>query len=368
MAKTEFGVNHPLSNRYWAKELSREAFRSTMVNKFLSKDAGSLFQEKDDLRKRAGDSITCGLRIQLNGRGIEGDGTLEGNEESLVFHDDRVTINQLRHATRTNGEMTEQRVPYNLRAEGKDGLSDWWSVRIDTVAANHLCGNTTVTDGVFNGHNTVLAPSANRILRAGNQANDESLTSSDIFELSHVDVARQRARTAATADGTGPLVRPIMYEGSEMYVMFLHDYQVNDLRTTAGSDWLANQRAAMQGGDVKNNPIFSGALGVYNGVVLHEWSRITQGVSTAGATVANTRRAVLCGAQALTFAFGRDNTAERFKWREEFFDYENELGCSAGAIWGVKKTRFIPENDSATNAEDFGTVVVSTYAAPATPA
>lgn len=41
--------------------------------------------------------------------------------------------------------------------------------------------------------------------------------------------------------------------------------------------------------------------------------------------------------------------------REELFDYENQLGVSAGLIWGLKKTTF--------NGADFATVVLSSYAA-----
>lgn len=42
-------------------------------------------------------------------------------------------------------------------------------------------------------------------------------------------------------------------------------------------------------------------------------------------------------------------------WFEELFDYGNQLGVSAGAIFGLKKTRF--------NSKDFGTIVVPTYGA-----
>ena len=45
------------------------------------------------------------------------------------------------------------------------------------------------------------------------------------------------------------------------------------------------------------------------------------------------------------------------------FDYENQFGCLGGSIYGMKKTKFIPADDSATNAEDFATLVVSSYAA-----
>ena len=40
-------------------------------------------------------------------------------------------------------------------------------------------------------------------------------------------------------------------------------------------------------------------------------------------------------------------------WVEELFDYENQLGVSAGMIFGLKKTVF--------NSIDFGTMVVMSH-------
>ena len=53
--------------------------------------------------------------------------------------------------------------------------------------------------------------------------------------------------------------------------------------------------------------------------------------------------------------FGRDTSINKFTWVEELFDYENQLGVSAGLIWGLKKTTF--------NSADFATIVLSSYAA-----
>lgn len=369
MSKTEFGVNHPLSNKIYSKTLAKEVIRKTFIGDFVGSGKGALIQELEDLKKNAGDQITFGLRVQLQGTGVAGDSTLEGNEEALSFYDDKLVVDQLRHAVRTKGKMTEQRVPYALREESKEGLVDWYADRMDTAFFNHICGNTAQTDVRYTGMNAVTAPSTNRILIAGGQANDESLTSTDTFTLEMVDVARARAENFSIADNTGSLIRPIKHKGGDYYVMFLHDYQVHNLRTnTATGQWQDIQKAAMQGGDVKGNPIFNGALGIHNGVVLHKASRITQGVdSSTGAAVANTRRAVLCGAQSAVIAFGNGGTGVKgYKWNEEMFDYGNQLGVSAGNIFGVKKTKFVPEDDSSTNAEDFGALVISTYAAQPT--
>lgn len=367
MAKTEFGVNHPLAVSVWSKSLATEAFRKTFIGKFIGEGEDSLIMEKTDLKKGAGDNITCGLNVQLQGDGVQGDATLEGNEEAMQYYDDNLVVNQLRHASRLKGKMTEQRVPYNLRSTSKARLADWFARRMDTCFFNQICGNTAQTDTRFTGNNATIAPSANRLIIAGGQANDQGLTSSDVFDLSLVDIARQYAETASVEAGTGPLVRPLRQGGNDYYVMFLHDYQVHDLRTnTSAGQWMDIQKSAMQGGDVKGNPIFTGALGIYNGVILHKAPRVTNGVnSSTGAAVADTKRAVLCGAQAAAMAFGSGNGATRYSWNEEMFDYGNQFGVGAGSIFGLKKTKYVPEDNSTTNAEDFGTVVVSTYATAA---
>lgn len=364
MAKTEFGVNHSLSNKLWSKLLAKEAIRKTWMGKFIGQDDNSLIREKVDLRKDAGDKITCGLVIDLLGDGIQGDATLEGNEESMQFFNDSILIDQLRHAVRVNGRMTEKRVPYDMRETARDRLAQWYAKRMDTSFFNHLCGNTAESNTVFTGNNATVAPTTNRIFRPNSVSADESLTSTDTFSLELIDFAKEKAITANTEDSTGPLLRPIMIEGEECYVMFLHDYQVTDLRTsTSTGQWLDIQKAAMQGGDVKGNPIFNGALGKYNGVILHQTPRVTLGVnSTSGAAVSDTRRAVLCGANACLMAFGGNNSDTRYTWVEKTFDYDNQLGVAAGAIWGLKKTVYAPESGS-TNQEDYGTMVVSTYAA-----
>lgn len=365
MAKTEFGVDHPLAVSVWSKELAVEAFRKTFIGQFIGQGADALITEKVDLKKSAGDNITCGLRVQMQGDGVEGDATLEGNEEALQFYDDNLRINQLRHATRVKGRMTEQRVPYNLRAESRDGLADWWARRMDEAFANQVCGFTPATDPKRTGHNAVLAPSANRIIRPGGRTTDQALTNAEPMTLGMIDRARVLAETSSIESGTGPVIRPIRYMGSDYYVMFVHDFQVHSLRTdSAVGQWPDIQKAAMQGGDVLGNPIFTGALGIYNGVVLHKWARITNGVhGDTGLSVANTKRAVLCGAQAAAIAFGSENGATRFTWKEEMFDYGNQFGVAAGCIWGLKKTKYVPESNASLNAEDFGVVVVSTYAA-----
>lgn len=384
MSTTFYGVNDPVSVKLWSRKLAREIRKASYVEKFVGESADSLIQTKADTKKGPGDRITITLRMLLSGDGVVGDSTLENNEESLTTYTDNLVINQLRHAVRSQGKMSEQRIPFQYREEAKDGLVQWWAERRDQVFFNQICGYTpanTATGGsmvtgtgpAYTGMNTITAPTANRQVWqtiSGAVTTDQGLQTTDIFNLSVIDKAVERAKTAQ------PFIRPIMYKGDKYYVMFLHPYQVTDLRTnTSTGQWLDIQKAALTGGrlaygsgfgangpDGKNvnasdiNPIFSGALGVYNGVILHEAFRVTQGVnSSTGAAISTVRRAVLCGAQSCFMAFGQGSSMDEMSWNEKLFDYGNQLGVEAGSIFGVKKAVF--------NSLDFGTVVVSTYAA-----
>lgn len=353
MASTSYATGNALAVKVWAKKLFTESLKEAYISRFMGESSDSLIMVKPELSKSAGDRITVGLRMQLSADGVQGDGTLEGNEEALTTYTDNVFIDQLRHATRSAGKMSEQRVAFNVRMENKNGLKDWWTNRLDTSFFNQVCGNNNVTDTRYTGNQATIAPSANNIIRPSAVANDQSLVSTNIFTLDLIDRAVERAGTLS------PMIRPINVDGEKKYVMFLHDYQVTDLRiSTSTGQWQDIQKAAMQGGRYSNNNLIKGGsfLGEYNGVLLYKANRVTTGVnSSTAAVVTNARRAVLCGAQAGLMAYGGYSGSQEMDWVEEEFDYGNQLGVSAGMIFGLKKTVF--------NSLDFGTVVVSTYAA-----
>ena len=362
MAVTTYGTNNALAVKLWSKRLSVEALKATWISRFIGEGTDAMIQIKDETQKSAGDQITYGLRMQLSGNGTLGDGVLEGNEEALTTYSDALIINQLRHAVRTAGRMSQQRVPFVVRDEALSGLRDWWSDRIDWSGFNQLCGNVgpsgsfaspplTGQDIRWTGLNSPIAPDSNHYTNTAGTADDTGLGSSNTFDLTLINKAVERAKTLT------PAIRPIDVAGKKFYVCWLHPYQVTALRTnTATGQFLDIQKAAMTGGLVEDNPIFDGSLGVYNGVILHEDARVTQGYNPSGlAAITTVRRAVFCGAQAGMIGFGRDNAPNKFTWVEELFDYENQLGVSAGLIFGLKKTTF--------NSADFATVVMSSYAA-----
>lgn len=351
MAVTSFATGDALAVKLWSKKIAVEALKQTWVYKFMGKDDNSVIQILDDTQKGPGDRIRVPLRRLLSAAGVQGDATLEGQEERITYFSDDVFINQLRHAVREGGRFTRQLVPFDVREHARLSLQDWWADRIDTWFFNQICGNVNQTDTRFTGNQTAVASDAGHVIFAGGATTDGSLSNSATykFTLTLIDVAVEMAKTAAVP------IRPIMINGEEKYVLFLHHNQVTDLRTvTTTGQWLDIQKAAMQGGNVAKNPIYTGALGEYNGVVLHASNRVP-GFSAGAALTANDGRiAAFCGAQAALAAFGRGHSPERYEWVEDYFDYENQFGVAAGCIAGMKKAIF--------NGSDFAVITMRTFA------
>lgn len=364
MATTNFAINDALTVKVWAKKLDHEALKFTDVAPLIGKSANAIIHQKTELQKGPGDQITFGIRMQLSGAGFTENDVAEGNGEALSMYSGQLVINELGHVVGVKSKNTidQQRVPFSLREEARDGLSDWYAKRFSVAFFNQVCGFTIQTDVRFTGLNATLAPSATRIIRQSGRANDETLVAGDEFSLDLIDKAKELAVTAT------PKIRPASFSGVSMgngrrdfnktltdrYVLYMHPYQVGDMRkNTSSGQWMDFVKAAYQGSR-DGFPIYSGAIGEYNSVIMRSAFDVTNGVSSAGVEVPTVKRAVLLGGQAAMIAFGQDNGPGRFRWNEELFDHKRRLEVSAWTIHGLRKTQF--------NNVDYGTVVIATYA------
>lgn len=370
MANTQFESSDALTVKKWAGKLGYDVVYRTELSSMIGEDENSIIHMKNELSKGAGDQITFPLMKKLTGAGFTTREVAEGNGESLSLYSDTVTINELGHVVSIPNEgrsIDTQRIPIKLRQAAKNGLQTWLAERMSQTFFYHVCGYTPInaSGGKYNGNNTVTAPTSGRhIWRAAGSGEsntaDENLESDDVMTLNMIDHMRETAETL-----TSP-IRPINIEGNYeaggtdisggRYVMYLHPYQVTDLRTSTDTgQWLDIQKAALMGGQTSKNPIYSDALGEYNNVILKKANHITQGVnSSSGAAISTVRRAVLLGAQSVSLAYGKDGGPTTYNWNEELLDHKRVLEVSTFCIWGMVKNVF----DSA----DFGVVVGSTYA------
>lgn len=366
MAITSYGINDALTVKVWSKILDHEALKYTDIGPLIGDDPNSIIHRKTELQKGPGDQITYGIRMQLSGAGFTENLLAEGNGEALSTYSDALVINELGHVVGVKSEYTidQQRVPFNLREEAKDGLADWYAKRFSVAFFNQVCGNTLQTDVRFTGLNATTAASTTRIIRQSGRASDDLLLSTDTFTVDLIDKAKEMAVSAT------PKIRPATFAGggsmngarqdynkvlTDRYVMYLDQYQVFDMRRNTSSGQWQDIVKAVYTSSRKDNPIYSGAIGEWNSVILRQTSTdvLPRGISATGTAVANVGRAVLLGGQAAMMAFGQRGSINKYRWNEELFDHKRRMEVSAWTIHGLKKTRY--------NSVDYGTVVVSTY-------
>src|SRR3990172_3353928 len=109
MARTVIATTDGITVKHYSAAMFMEAIpQSFFLSKFIGTakrvdkqrtqtDPEYPIQIITDLENDAGDAISYDLFTRAKGLGIEGDNTLRGNEEKLVWYTDTVKIDQLRH-------------------------------------------------------------------------------------------------------------------------------------------------------------------------------------------------------------------------------------------------------------------------------
>jgi len=371
MANTVFvrGGSHSASvEEVWGEKTWRQAEKDAYFNdgRFVGESSNSLIQINTDLTKNKGDRINTPLRARLISDGKVDDEASEGQEKALTFYNCQTTIHKRKESVRLDGEMTEQRTKIRLRNEAKDALALWLAETRDTDVLTGLSGLANSVGTI-----PLSSPTANRKFYGGQKldgtvgvtvvANDAAINATGDGHLFGTQVLSHLKRAAQKDGGSSySKMRPIVIGGKKWFVYFASPWQIKALKHDDA--WLNAQRHANVRGE--SNPLFSGASGVWDGIIVHEYDKIElrtgDGVGTDpgtyfesgdpcgnGITVA---RGLFCGAQAGILAYGR-----KVRWVEKIFEYDSQFGCEVSSIYGFTKAKF--------NSEDFAVISCDTRVA-----
>ncbi|MBC2712871.1 MAG: N4-gp56 family major capsid protein [Desulfosarcina sp.] len=373
MGQTVIGVNDPKAVKKFSAFLALDTpKKSYWTTRFMGKGetASMPVQQLDELESDAGDEVGFDLTMQMTMQPIEGDEVLENKEEDLKFYSDDVNIDQLRGGVNSGGRMTRKRTVHKLRKIARKRQSEWWARVFDELFFMYGSGArginadfvypTTYTG--FAG-NAITAPDSEHILYAGNKAK-ATITVTDTFDLPIVDKAVARAEMMGGGGGGGsagtdgntqtPQIQPIKIGNELHYVCLMNPWQAYDLRTSTGTGgWLDIQKAAAAAVG-KKSPIFTGALGMHNAVVLQKHKGVIRFSDYGSGSNILAARALFLGEQHMVCAFGSPGTGLRFGWNEETRDNGNQLIITSHTIVGVKKVTF--------NGKDYGGIALDTAA------
>ena len=337
----------------WDAKYFKDYLNNNFFKVFMGTGSGAMIQVNEELTKKPGDSVTFHLVNRLTNNATTGSNTLEGNEEDMTIRTFKVTIDQYRHATKYPA-FEAQKSAIDFRNAHKDVLSDW-NMELDRDKIIEALGSK---NGVAYGTATEvqkdawLVDNADRVLfgaaKSNNAANDHSAALAEIDNTADQldsDALTLMKRLAKTSS---PKIRPFKAKksigGSDGYVLFAPSLLMRDL-TTDSSFVQANREARQRG---LKNPLFTGADYIYDNIAIYEIEDIGV-ISGAGAAGIDVAPCYLCGAQALSWAWGK-----RPETVSDDFDYGDKRGLAVRQWYEIKKALFGTGTGDTDDLKDHG--------------
>lgn len=323
MARTTIETGNALSPVIVQKLLFLDQKKNAFFSRLMSSSGNNVIFEKTDFTKMKGDTMTFGIRYRQTGDPITGSDTVKGKEDKLTFASYSLTLERYRYAIMDDGKLSNQRFVGDIPTEIRQALVDWGSEEIDQMCMDALTASPT------------------NIIYGGDATSAATLESTDLLTPAKISEIKYRALTQRGSYKI-PLV-PIMIEGQRHLVLLISPDCAYDLKQDA--TYAQAQREAQVRGS--SNPIFSGALGVWDNVIIFDHENVpilsTGGV---GSDVTYSKN-ILMGAQALCWAWGERPSIVSEK--EDYQEFE-------GHCWRMTAKAGKPQF----NSEDFGSIAVYT--------
>ena len=359
MALTNFAALTQEQLTLWQRDVWKQARNHSYITRFMGDGPDSVIQRITTLKKdQKGSRAVITLLADLVGDGVAGDRQLEGNEEAMQTFDQVIRIDQLRHGTRHQGRMADQKSVVEFRKNAKDVLSYWQADRHDQLAFLTLSGvpysvhnngaPRVGSDFVNLEYAADVKPlTANRRLR-WNGASKTLEANGATTSVAAADVPMWEMFIQLKAYAKTHKIRGVKAGGEETYHVFLSPLAMAKLKLD--DMYIQNLRHAQaKGGD---NPLFTGNTVKIDNLVIHEYEHVYNTSGASGAVLlpkggalhskwgasgdVDGCQVLFCGAQAMGFA----DIGNPY-WDEEGYDYSNSQGIAVGKISGFLNPQFM---------------------------
>ena len=336
---------------------SLDIYKQYMLNMFFKnmmgkKGSGKPIIVDDEVFKgrNAGDVGRFHFIPQFRGKGIRGqNASVLGNENTLdeFYMDLRIDI--ITQAFRKKGKMTTKRMIWDFREEAKNQLSEWFRMQTEldiidslsgynTDGATYVEGASALTLDAVNGSGRCIRPDyADSKFSCVTVSAADSDTTSLLSALATTDTMNTQIpdhlQDFAKTGNSKYAMKPIRAKnGEEYYMLVLHPKAAIDLRND--ERWEKRALAAMTGrGSLEGDPIATGAIGVWEHIIIKEANFIKTHTNAAGTL--SIARNLLLGAEAAVMAYG-----QTLDYSEELLDHKRVISDAADEIRGIKKLTF----------------------------
>ncbi len=337
-----------------------------------------------DLTKSAGETVSVDAFDTINGKPIMGDRNAEGRGEALSSSSMDIRIDNTTKSVDAGGKMAQQRTLHGLRGIAMSQLVGYFGRLDNQKALVHLAGSRgtqtgkdwvvpLASDGEFSDImvNAVKAPTYNRHLVVSGTSFAEggaqlaSIASTDLWTLNHVD----ELSTLLSDHNFG--LQPVRLNDDPAAdddpikgVLYLTERQWAQIKTSSAFQTAVQQAWARKSYGTKH-PLFSGEPIMWNGILIRKQNKFAirhlAGESTKIVAAADrytatetavqvnaglaagyaVDRAILLGAQALGYVFGRNQGSDTgFNWLENKYNFERNLEVAGESMGGMSKIRF----------------------------
>jgi N4-gp56 family major capsid protein len=304
---------------------------------------------KDEFGRERGQRIRLALRKQLTtnvgladrdgaGTGATvlnqytfGVASMIDQEENMNLYDMEVVVELMKHAVGfATPELQDLRTPLKMEQEAAAALKDWLAGQYEeSILDAHYEGNAAhvIKSGFASATAHPRVVWSNDATAQGDISSNDTLSAADL---------RKVYETCRINN-----INPLKVDGKEMYVLLAHVYSVSDLMADAD---IKNtyQNAFTRTGAGADNPLFSRAEVIFEGVAVHEYNRIR--VPGSGTNAASTRRNIVLGADALICG----NASEPRLVRRKEDAYEDRYGVGIKQIFGCARADFQHINNNVT--------------------
>lgn len=336
----------------WEDKFFTEYLHNGGFKSLMGTSENAVIQVKEDLTKKAGDSITIALVNRLTNAATTGTTVLEGAEEDLASRSMRIYVDKRRNAVRV-AEMSEQRSAISLREAARATLLDWSmeDTRDLIITALGSLNGTAFVDRTAAIGDAWLVDNLDRVYFGAGVGSGTDLsadlaqldTTNDLFNTAALDGMILKAKTCS------PKIRPMRDSGNgkRYYVVFANPYAFKNLRDSMiSSNALVNTPSEME-----NSQIWEGGDLHWNGAIVKEVDNLPIYADLGNGGTAEVTPVYLCGAQALAIAY-----AKRWKTVTEEFDYGDKFGVAVDGIYGVRKLIFGSGTGDTDDLKDNGVV------------
>jgi len=301
---------------------------------------------KDEFGKERGQRIRLALRKQLTtGIGLAdrdhasnglaaanfGATTMIDTEESMNLYDLEVVVELMKHAVGfASPELQDLRTPFKMEQEAAAALRDWLTAQYEE----------SILDAHYDGHAahviraTYKSASAHpRVIWSNDATAQGDISNNDLLSAADLRKVYENMRVNN--------VNPIRVDGKEMYVLLAHVYSISDLMNDADiKNTYQNAFTRTAGGS--DNPLFSRAEIIFEGIAVHEYNRTRR--PATGTNAASTMRNIVMGADAVICG----NASEPRLVRRKEDAYEDKYGVGIKQIFGCSRADFTAEDDNTT--------------------